>query len=101
MPTPGQIEVHHFSTLLARREVTIAGETEVKADFVIEGTAVISGFLLDAVSKLPLPITGQVQIGLLAPDDEWIERTYRGKITHGYFEVNRFVSGTLRYYRCF
>ena len=97
------VEVRHFSTLLAQREVTVADETELvgqgeqrqprQTDFVIEGTGVILGFLLDAVSKRPLPITGKIQFGRLTPDDAWIERTYRGEISNGYFEVKDLLAG--------
>ncbi len=91
-----KVKVRHLSTLLAQREVTIAEKTEVKADFVIEGTGVISGFLLDSANKLPLPIIGKVQIGLLTHDDEWIESTYNGKVSNGYFKVKNLLSGRYR-----
>ncbi len=87
------IKVRHLSTLLAQREVTITEESVVNADFTIEGTGIISGFLLDSDNKLPLPITGEVQIGLLTPDDERIEKIYRGEISNGYFEVKNLLSG--------
>ena len=54
------VKVRHYSTLLTQREITVAEKTEVKTDFVIEGTGIISGFLLDSANKLPLPITGEV-----------------------------------------
>ena len=91
-----KVKVRHLSTLLAQREVMIAEKTEVKADFVIEGTGVISGFLLDSANKLPLPIIGKVQIGLLTHDDEWIESTYNGKVSNGYFKVKNLLSGRYR-----
>ena len=87
------VKVRHYSTLLTQREITVAEKTEVKADFVIEGTGVISGFLLDSANKLPLPITGEVQVDLLALNDEGIERVYQGKVSNGYFEVNNLLSG--------
>ena len=87
------VEVRHFSTLLAQREITVTSETLVKADFIIEGNGVISGFLLDSDNKLPLPITGEVQIGLLTHDNEWIEKKYRGEVSNGYFEVKNLLSG--------
>ncbi|MDE0484744.1 MAG: carboxypeptidase-like regulatory domain-containing protein [Candidatus Poribacteria bacterium] len=87
------IKVRHLSTLLAQREVTITEESVVNADFTIEGTGIISGFLLDSDNKLPLPITGEVQIGLLTHDDEWIEKKYRGEVSNGYFEVKNLLSG--------
>ncbi len=90
------VEVRHYSTLLAQREVAVTEKTEVKADFVIEGTGIISGFLLDSDNKLPLPITGEVQIGLLTHDDGWIESTYNGTVSNGYFEVKNLLSGRYR-----
>ena len=90
------VKVRHYSTLLAERKVTVTEKTEVKADFVIEGTGVISGFLLDSVNRLPLPIIGEVQIGLLTHDDEWIESTYNGKVSNGYFKVKNLLSGRYR-----
>ena len=89
----GRSKCSYFSTLLAQREVTVAEKNEVKADFVIEGAGIISGFLLDSANKLPLPITGPVQIGLLTSDNEWIERTFQGEVSNGYFEVNNLLSG--------
>ena len=89
------VKVRHFSTLLVQREVTVAEKTEIKADFVIEGTGIISGFLLDAANKV-LPITGNIQVGLLTPDDEWIERIYQGEVPNGYFEVKNLLSGRYR-----
>ena len=86
------VKVRHLSALLAQREIALA-ETPVKADFVIEGNGVISGFLLNAVNKLPIPITGEIQVGLLTPDDEWIENTYQGEVSNGYFEVKNLLSG--------
>lgn len=88
-----QVKIRHFSTLLAQREVTIAEESVVNADFTIEGTGIISGFLLDSATELPLPITGEVQIGLLTPDAEWIDKRYQGEASNGYFEVKNLLSG--------
>ena len=87
------VKVRHFSTLLAQREVIVTENTEVTADFVIEGKGVISGFLLDAVNKLPIPITGKIQVGLLTSDNEWVESTYQGEVSNGYFQVNKLLSG--------
>lgn len=88
-----EVKVRHLNTLLAQREVTITEESVVNADFTIEGTGIISGFLLDSDNKLPLPITGEVHIGLLTHDNEWIEKIYRGEISNGYFEVKNLLSG--------
>ncbi len=88
-----KVEVRNYSTLLTQRKITVAGETEVKTDFVIEGTGTISGFLLDPINKLPLSITGEMKIGFLAPDNEEIERIYKGKISNGCFEVKNLLSG--------
>lgn len=87
------VQVRHLSTLLTQREVTVTENTEVKADFVIEGTGVISGFLLDSVTKLPLPVTGKFQVGLLTSDDRWVESTDQGEVSNGYFEVKNLLSG--------
>lgn len=87
------LEVRHFSTLLAQREVTITENNEVTTDCIIEGNGVISGFLLDSVNKLPLSITGKIQIGLLTPDGEQIEKTYQSEVSNGYFEVKNLLSG--------
>ncbi len=87
------VKIRHYSTLLAQREVTVTEETDVKADFTVEGTGIISGFLLDSVTKLPLPITGEVQVGLLTSDGKWIEKAYPGEVSNGYFEVKNLLSG--------
>ncbi len=87
------VKVQHFSTLLAQREVIVTENTEVTADFLIEGTGVISGFLLDSVKKLPLPITDEIEIGLLTSDGEWVESTYQGEVSNGYFQVNNLLPG--------
>lgn len=87
------VHVRHLSTLLTQREVTVTENTEVKADFVIEGTGVVSGFLLDSVTKLPLSITGKFQVGLLTSDDRWVQSTDQGEVSNGYFEVKNLLSG--------
>ena len=87
------VQVRHLSTLLIQREVSVTENAEVKADFVIEGTGVISGFLLDSVTKLPLSITGKFQVGHLTSDDRWVESTDQGEISNGYFEVKNLLSG--------
>ncbi len=85
--------VQHFSTLLAQREITVEKETEVETNFVIKGTGVISGFLLESISNLPLPISGEIQVGLLSHDAERIESIFRVKVSNGCFEVNNLLSG--------
>lgn len=87
------VHVRHLSTLLTQREVIVTENTEVKADFVIEGTGVISGFLLDSVTKLPLSITGKFQVGLLTSDDRWVQSTDQGEVSNGYFEAKNLLSG--------
>lgn len=87
------VHVRHLSTLLTQREVTVTENTEVKADFVIEGTGVIFGFLLDSVTKLPLSITGKFQVGLLTSGYRWVESTTQGEVSNGYFEVKKLFSG--------
>lgn len=88
-----KVYVRHLSTLLTYREITIVENTEVDAGFVIEGTGVISGFLLDSVTKLPLPITGKFRVGLLVSDDRWMDSTYQGEVSNGYFKVKNLLSG--------
>ena len=88
-----EVKVRHYSILLAEREVTVAEESVVKTDFVIAGTGVISGFLLDSINKLPLPITGEIQVGLLVHERERIARVYRGEVFNGYFEVKNLLPG--------
>lgn len=87
------VTVRHFSTLLTQREFTVTENTEVNADFVIEGTGGISGFLLDSVDRLPLQITDEIQIGLLSSEGEWIKKTYQGEVSNGYFKVDNLLSG--------
>lgn len=89
------VKVRHFSTLLAQRKVNFTANTELTVDFVIEGNGVISGFLLDAVNKLPIPNTGKIQVGLLTPHER-IDRTYQGELSNGYFEVKDLLPGHYR-----
>lgn len=91
-----KVEVQHYSTLIVEREVTVAEESVVKTDFVIAGTGIISGFLLDSINKLPLPITGEIQVGLLVDEREWIAHVYRGEVFNGYFEVKNLMPGRYR-----
>ncbi len=87
------LEVRHLSTLLVQREVSVTKNNEVTVDFVIESTGVMSGFLLDSVNKLPLSITGEIQIGLLSLDGEQIKKIYQGQVVNGYFEIKNLLSG--------
>ena len=91
-----EVKVLHYSTLLTQQEVTVGEKTEAKANFVIEGTGIISGFLLNSVSRQPVPITGNIQITLLMHDDEQIEKIYRGEVSNGYFKVENLLSGRYR-----
>ena len=88
-----EVEVRYDSTLIAEREVTVAEKSVVKTEFVVAGTGVISGFLLDSINKHPLPITGEIQVGLLIPETQRISQVYRGKINSGYFEVKNLLPG--------
>ena len=45
------------------------------------------------LTNYPIPITGEIQVGLLTSDDEWIESTYQGEVSNGYFQVNNLLSG--------
>lgn len=87
------VRVHAYSTLLAHREITVAGGTAVKANFVIEGTGRISGFLLDSMTQLPVPIDGDIQIGHLAPNAEHVVRIYQGHVSGGCFEFKKLLPG--------
>ncbi len=87
------VKVLHLSRLLAQREITVPSETLVNEDFIIEGNGVVSGFLLDSISKLPLQITGKFQVGLLTSGDKWVESTFQGEVANGYFEVKNLLSG--------
>ncbi|MCY4404504.1 MAG: carboxypeptidase-like regulatory domain-containing protein [Candidatus Poribacteria bacterium] len=88
-----ELEIRHFSTLLAQREVTITENTIVEADFVINGRGVISGFLLDTANNLPLPISGEIKVGILVDSEDTIGDVYSGNVTNGYFEVKNLLSG--------
>ena len=81
------MKVLHLSMLLAQREITVPSETLVNDDFIIKGNGVVSGFLLDSISKLPLQITGKYQVGFLASDDKWVESTFQGEVSNGYLGV--------------
>lgn len=87
------VKVRYMSTLLAQREVSVTEETDVTVDFVTKGNGMISGFLLDSISKLPIPITGEIQIGLLTLDEKRVDRIYNGKLMNGYFQVKNLLSG--------
>ncbi len=91
-----QVKVLHLSRLLAQREITVPSETLVNEDFIIEGNGVVSGFLLDSISKLPLQITGKFQVGLLASGDKWVESTFQGEVSNGYFHVKNLLVGRYR-----
>ena len=86
------VEVRHLSKLLMQREITVVDKTEV--DFVIQGTGVVSGFLLDPEKDLPLPITDEIKVAQLANDSKRIKGIYKGKITDGYFEVRHLLPGS-------
>ena len=77
-----------------QREVTIVDKTEVT--FVIEGTGVISGFLLDPTNKLPLPIIDEIKVEHIPNEDEIYQGIYTGKVTDGYFEVRNLLPGSYR-----
>lgn len=88
------IEVRHFGARILQREVTVVDKTEVT--FVIEGTGVISGFLLDSTNKLPLPITDEIKVEHIPNEDEIYQGIYTGKVTDGYFEVRSLLPGSYR-----
>ena len=93
------VQVKHLGTRVMQREVTVVDRTE--ATFVVEGTGVISGFLLDADSKLPLPITDEIKVEHIANEDDFSQDTYRqgtykGIIKDGYFEIGGLLPGNYR-----
>ncbi len=89
-----QVEVRHLGARVLQREVTVVDKTEVT--FVIEGTGVITGFLLDPANKLPLPINDEIQFERIANKDEIYQAIYTGKVTNGYFEVRELLPGNYR-----
>lgn len=91
-----KVKLRYYSTVITERDVTTAGEAGVKTDFMVAGTGVIFGFLLDSINKFPLPITGEIQVGLLENERERIAGVYRGKVFDGYFEVKGLLPGRYR-----
>ncbi|MXV77954.1 hypothetical protein F4X73_12025 [Candidatus Poribacteria bacterium] len=88
------VEVQHLGTRIMQREVTVVDKTEVT--FIVEGTGVISGFLLDSTNKLPLPITDEIKVKHIAKEDEFFQETYKGRVTDGYFEIRNLLPGSYR-----
>ena len=88
------VEVQHLGARIMQREVTVVDKTEVT--FIVEGTGVISGFLLDSTNKLPLPITDEIKVEHIAKEDEFFRGAYKGKVTDGYFEVRNVLPGSYR-----
>lgn len=90
------VQVRYHSTILTQRDIRVAQKTTVNADFVIEGKASISGFLMDSADKHPIPITGVIKVALLTGGDQLIERTYNGTVSQGYFKVEDLLPGRYR-----
>ena len=88
------VEVRHLGTRILQREVTVVDKTELT--FVIEGTGVITGFLLDSTNKLPMPINDEIKVEHIANEDEIYQGIYTGKATDGYFEVRSLLPGSYR-----
>ncbi len=88
------VEVRHLGVRIMQREVTVVDKTEVT--FIVKGTGVISGFLLDSTNKLPLPITDEIKVEHIAKEDELFQGTYKGKVTDGYFEIRNLLPGSYR-----
>ena len=88
------VEVHHLGARTMKRNVTVVDKTEVT--FVVEGTGVISGFLLDSTNKLHLPITDEIKVEHVPHEDEFFLGTDKGKVEDGYFEVRNLLPGSYR-----
>lgn len=88
------VEVQHLGTRIMQREVTVVDRTEVT--FIVEGTGVISGFLLDSTNKSSLPINDEIKVEHIAKEDEFFQGTYKGKVTDGYFEIRNLLPGSYR-----
>lgn len=84
--------VKYYSTIIEQRKITLAKDVESEVNFTIKGTGSVSGFLLDSVSRSPLPIDGDVYLGLLT---EWeaVESVFRGQASGGSFEIKNLLPG--------
>jgi hypothetical protein len=88
------LRVSYYSTLLTQREIMVSSATTASAvDFVIEGTGNISGLLLDSKSQLPLPIDGEVNLGLRTREGKQVQKLFRGQVSSGCFEVKNLLPG--------
>ena len=96
-----EVKVRYDSTLLTQREVTVAEKANVKTDFVIDGKASISGFLLDSTNKHPIPITSSIKIVLLTNDGEPSDQIYKGKVSNGYFQIEDLLPGCYKFIDAF
>ncbi len=88
------VEIHHLGVRIMQREVTVVDKTEVT--FIVEGTGVIAGFLLDPTNKLPLPIIDEIKVQHIAHENEISQEIYIGKVKDGYFEIRNLLPGSYR-----
>ncbi len=86
------LRVKCYSTTIEQREIALSKGMESEVDFTIEGAGSVSGFLLDSVSRAPLPIDGDVYFALLTKEKE-VERFFHGRASGGGFEVKNLLPG--------
>ena len=87
------IKVRYNSTRLTQRTVIVTAESKHRIDFVIDGKASISGFLLDSNNKHPISIANSIKVVLLTNDGEPSDQIYKGKVSNGYFQVENLLPG--------
>ncbi len=92
-----EVKVLYDSTLLTQREVIVAEKSKLRTDFVIEGKASISGFLLDSTNKQPIPITSSIKVVLLTVDGEPSDQIYNGEVSNGYFQIENLLPGRYKF----
>ena len=96
-----EVKVRSDSTLLTQREVIVAEKANVKTDFIIEGKASISGFLLDSTNKHPIPKTSSIKVVLLTVDGEPSDQVYNGEVSNGYFQIENLLPGRYKFIDAF
>lgn len=92
-----EVKVRYDSTLLTQREVIVAEKANVKTDFIIEGKASISGFLLDSTYKHPISVTNSIKAVLLTVDGESSDQVYNGEVSNGYFQIENLLPGRYKF----
>lgn len=88
-----KVKVRYDSTLLTQREIIVTEKSKHRVDFVIDGKARISGFLLDANNKHPIPITSTIKVVLLTIDGDRTDQIYKGEVSNGYFQIENLLPG--------